>query len=118
MLIEELVGKVFITRNQAHLAHWGTSNYAQHTALGSFYDDVIETVDKLVEVYQGNFGKIGKVIGTFETNIDIVSVLASDCEWLQQNRKDIAQGITPIENLIDELMAIYLQTIYKLMNLS
>lgn len=117
-LIEQLVSKVFVTRNNAHLNHWNTSSYAQHMALGSFYEDVITTIDKLVEVYQANFGKIGYVSGSFQSPQEMISALTADAEWIAQNRKDIAQGLTPIENLIDELLEIYLQTLYKLQNLS
>ena len=116
-MITELVGKVFSMRNNAHLAHFKTGSYAEHMALNAFYDDVIEVVDKLVEVYQGNFGKIGNVSASFATPASITQALTQDCEWIAQNREEIAQGLTPVENLIDELMSVYLQTIYKLINL-
>ena len=30
--------RIFATRNCAHLAHWKTSSYAEHTALGELRD--------------------------------------------------------------------------------
>ena len=60
-MIEELISKVFCTRNCAHLAHWKSDSYAEHTALGEFYDSVIDIIDNFVEVYQGNYTKIKTV---------------------------------------------------------
>ena len=37
-MIEELVSKVFSARNASHLAHWATKSYAEHQALGAFYE--------------------------------------------------------------------------------
>ena len=51
-MIEELISKVFCTRNCAHLAHWASDSYAEHEALGSFYGDIIDILDNFVEVYR------------------------------------------------------------------
>lgn len=52
-MIEQLVSRVFSTRNAAHLRHWSTQSYAEHVALGDFYDGVIDALDALVEARQG-----------------------------------------------------------------
>jgi len=57
-MIEELVTRVFSTRNAAHLAHWKTKSFAEHSALGDFYDALIDGVDEIIEDYQGAFGLI------------------------------------------------------------
>ena len=44
-MIEELIAKVFEARNAAHLEHWRTKSYAEHQALGDFYDGIIDIVD-------------------------------------------------------------------------
>ena len=43
-MIEVLISRVFHSRNLAHWNHWRTKSYAQHKALGHFYDDVIEAL--------------------------------------------------------------------------
>lgn len=53
-MIEELISRIFKTRNQAHLSHWKTKSFSEHKALGSFYDDVIDKLDDLVEACQGS----------------------------------------------------------------
>ena len=60
-MIEDLIARVFCTRNCAHLAHWASDSYAEHEALGSFYEDIIDILDNFVEVYQGNYKKVEDV---------------------------------------------------------
>ena len=61
-MIEQLISQVFYARNVSHWQHWratGTGSYAKHQALGSFYDDVIEALDSLVEAYQEVAKRLG-----------------------------------------------------------
>ena len=119
MEIEELVAKVFASRNTTHLAHWRTKSFAEHIALGDFYEDVIETVDKLVECYQGNFGLIKEVPDVEQAhNGDVVKLLSNDVAWIAKNRSKIARNVAALENIVDELTGLYLKTLYKLENLS
>ena len=115
-MIEQLVSKVFAARNAAHLAHWSTGSYAQHVALGDFYDGAIDAIDKLVEAYQGNFGKIGKV-ALEEGEDNVLGLLEGDVVWINDHRTEIANGVAALENIVDELTGLYLSTIYKLRNL-
>jgi len=115
-LIEELITRVFSTRNCAHLTHWKTDSYSEHMALGDFYDEIIEILDKYVEVYQGNFDVIGDV--TLEDySGDISKCLKEDIQWIDKNYKNLCHGITSLSNIIDELVAVYLQTLFKLTRL-
>ena len=118
-MIEELIAKTFEARNAAHLEHWRTKSYAKHTALGSFYEDVVELVDDLVEAYQGNFSIIGKVPTVEQThNEDCVKCLSDQVAWIAKNRSKIARNVAPLENIVDEITGLYLKTLYKLENLS
>jgi hypothetical protein len=118
-MIEELIARVFKTRNQAHLMHWKTKSYAEHQALGSFYDDIIDTLDKLVEACQGSKGIIGHVDLTCkDESVDIIKCLTDDANWISKHRPKVAHGVPAIENIVDELVGVYLSTLYKLKNLS
>jgi hypothetical protein len=117
-MIEELVSKVFSARNASHLAHWATKSYAEHQALGAFYDDVIDAIDSIVEAYQGRFGLIDVMELENQVGQDIIEVLRENMDWIEDNRQAISGGVTAIENLIDGLSDIYLRTVYKLENLS
>ena len=39
-MIDGLIASVFAARNQAHIEHWNTKSYAEHAALGDFYDEI------------------------------------------------------------------------------
>ena len=116
-MIEELIAKVFAAREAAHLEHWRTKSYAQHQALGEFYDTIIDQIDELVECYQGNFGLIGDV-NLVPAEGNVLSLPSKDVGWIAKNRTKIAGGVDALENIIDTLSATYLRTIYKLENLS
>ena len=120
-MIEELIAKVFEARNAAHLEHWRTKSYAKHKALGGFYESAIDLIDDLVEAYQGNFGIIGKIKYEEEyddSKVDCVKCLTEDVTWIAEHRSHIAQDVDALENIVDEITALYLKTLYKLENLS
>ena len=118
-MIEILIAKVFTTRGLAQLQHWSTSSYAQHVALGSFYEDIIPDMDKIVEVYQGMFGKVSvPELPPANASKNITKTLEDDVKWIADNRSKISKGISSIENLVDNLSATYAKTLYKLKNLS
>lgn len=118
-MIEELIAMCFRTRNQAHLMHWKTKSYSEHQALGSFYDELIDALDKLVEACQGSKGIIGHVnLACKDESVNIVKNLTDDANWISRNRSKIAHGVPALENILDEIVALYLTTLYKLKNLS
>lgn len=119
-MIEQLISRVFYARNLAHFEHWratGTGSFAKHMALGTFYDDVIEALDDLIEAYQGAFELVGNIPAPTDTNSDILKLLEADAEWIEEHHEDICQGNRAVANLIDTLTGVYLSTIYKLRNL-
>lgn len=119
-MIEELTARVFEARDIAHRAHWRTKSYAQHMALGAFYEDVIEHVDALVEAYQGKNG----LIGDFNCNTrsvlpnKVVDYLVDEASWIATHRDEIADGCPTMANLVDALLTVYHQTVYKLEHLA
>lgn len=118
-MIEELISRVFKTRNQAHLAHWKTKSFAEHEALGSFYDDLIDKIDDLVEACQGSKGIIGHVdLSCKDESVDIIKCLTDDANFISRNRAKIGHGVPALENILDEIVGLYLKTLYKLKNLS
>ena len=119
-MIEQLISRVFYARNVAHFEHWranGTGSYAKHQALGSFYEEVIEAIDDLVEAYQGAFELIGNIPAPTAPKGDVLKLLEADAAWIEENHEDICQGNRAVANLIDSLSGVYLSTIYKLRNL-
>lgn len=112
-MIEQLIARAFASRNCAHLTHWKTRSLAEHLATGEFYDEVINIVDSLVEAYQGNFGLVGDV-PLADHSGDILTCLEADAVWMAENDDKITGEVDALENILQELTALYLKTIYKL----
>ena len=115
-MLEQLISRVFYARNLAHFEHWRTKSFSQHMALGSFYDDIIEALDALVEAHQGVNGLIGNIPAP-DAKSDCLKTLKADAEWIETNHEDICGGNRALANLLDNVTGTYLSTIYKLENL-
>jgi len=118
-MIAKLICKVFCTRGYVHLAHWKTESYAEHQALGDLYEDLIGGIDKLVEAYQGTFGLIDVDSldgGTPPENI--IKHLSTELIWINNNSTEITQDMTALDNILQELQAVYMKALYKLKHLS
>lgn len=119
-MIEQLIARVFHTRNVAHWSHWraqGNGSFAKHDALGEFYPDLIEALDTLVEAFMGAYDLIGTIPAPDSKGSDILALLQDDAKWIEEHHEEICGGNRAIANLIDTLTGTYLSTIYKLRNL-
>ena len=121
-MIAQYIAVLFLARDIAHREHLqvtGTGSYAKHQALGAFYESVIGLADSLAEAYQGRHGII-KDIPLLENEFqgDIVTSIKNQLKWLEANRyKAVTKEETSLQNIIDEIVSLYLSTIYKLQNL-
>lgn len=113
-MITELIKRSFKARNTAHSNHWTTNSFAQHEALGDFYEDLIKVLDKYVEAYQGVLGQLKDSPDKVE---NIAEFLIEEMRWLGSNREKVCQGIPTLENIYDEMIAVYMKTLYKIENL-
>ena len=120
-LIGQLIGTLFLSREVAHRAHLavtGTGSFAKHSALGEFYPAVGDHGDTITEAYQGRHGIIEIPYLKYEDEGDIVKCLEKymdDIEKLRYNAVD--KSDTVIQNMIDDALATYLSTLYKLRHL-
>lgn len=116
----QLVAVLFLARDLAHRAHLkvkGKGSFAQHAgALGDFYPKVIDFADTLTECYQGRTRRLLDIpLLDNEFPGDIKTSMLAQQEWIEENRyKAIPKDDTPLQNLIDEIVLLYLGTIYKL----
>ena len=54
---EEIAGKLAYFHEQIHMIHWETRVYAEHMALGQFYDFIQDFKDEVIEKIMGYTGK-------------------------------------------------------------
>lgn len=98
----------------AHQLHLQTRSFAEHKALGSFYEELPELVDGLVESYQGKYGIITDY--PFEFDLDMSSAekfLTELSDFVKEERASLAQD-SEIQNDIDSIQTLINGTIYKI----
>jgi hypothetical protein len=113
--IGEMIGVLFLSRDITHRAHLATSSYAEHMALGSFYEEVIPLADSLAEACQGRGEKITDI--PYYSDAGKAAILPTLKRWLavvESTRMDCYPEDTALQNIIDEIVGLYLSTIYKL----
>lgn len=120
-LIGQLVGTLFLSREVAHRAHLaatGTGSFAKHSALGEFYPAVGDHGDTITEAYQGRHGLIEIPYLKYEDEGDIIKCLEKYMDDIEELRYGaVDKKDTTIQNLIDDALATYLSTLYKLRHL-
>ena len=111
--MENTIAMLFLSRDLAHAAHLRTDSYAEHVALNTFYDSVVDLADKLAESWMGHqrskLGEIPLLDNQFTGSID--DVLEQILAWVEDNRPG---SPSYIENIIDEICALFAQTLYRL----
>jgi len=116
MSCEKFVGTLFLGRDVAHSVHLNTRSFAKHSALNTFYDEIVDLADKFAEAYQGKYGLIGPIalMSAKKTN-NIVDFLEDQVEEIMKMRYSVVdKECTPLQNIIDEILALYYSTLYKL----
>jgi DNA-binding ferritin-like protein len=116
MNASQFVGLLFLGRNVAHSVHLNTRSYSKHVALNTFYDEVVDAADKFAEAYQGRNGLIGPIaIPAAKKTTNIIEFLQDQLDEIEKGRYEICEKTdTPIQNIIDEIVGLYLSTLYKL----
>jgi len=116
MKCADFVGELFLARDVAHSVHLNTRSFSKHSALNTFYDEVIDLADKFAEAYQGRHGLIGPIsLMSAKKNGNIVEFLEQSLKDIEGMRYEVCdKNDTPIQNIIDEIVGLYLSTLYKL----
>lgn len=116
---QNIVSIMFLSREQAHRAHLKTKIYAQHMALGDFYESIIEIADEFAETFIGLHESIGDIPHRLPMKGEIDDVLESHLATIEAERTALdADGDKPLQNIIDTACGLYGRTLYKLRNLS
>ena len=114
--VAKMVGIMMMSRTYSHMAHLKTDSYAKHVALDGFYTALVDQMDCLAEVAQGLWGKLdipyvelkGEITSpakTLQSHLTMLENLAKSCEGRALNA------------VFDDIVILYLTTIYKLKEL-
>ena len=116
MKCADFVGELFLARDVAHSVHLNTRSFSKHMALNTFYDEIIDLADKFAEAYQGRHGLIGPIaVPAAKKTTNIIDFLQDAVSEVEKARYEVCEKTdTPIQNIIDEIVGLYLSTLYKL----
>lgn len=98
-----------------HIHHLTTDSYAQHVALGDFYDGLDDLADKFIEAYQGKYQLIefpDKPVYRGATPTDLVLYVGKEIASYRQ-MPGFPQD-SELQNIVDELADLVASTLYKL----
>ena len=120
MKCAEFVGMMFLARDVTHSVHLNTRSYAKHKALQKFYENIIDLADGFAEAYQGRNGLIGPIgLQSAKKTTNVIEFLENQLEEIEKCRYEVCEkDDTPLQNLIDGIVELYLSTLYKLRFLS
>lgn len=112
----DFVGALFLARDVAHSVHLNTRSFSKHMALNTFYDSIIDHADAFAEAYQGRHGLIGPIsLMTAKKTTNIIEFLESSLADVEEMRYKVAKKEdTSLQQLIDNIVELYLTTLYKL----
>ena len=112
----DFVGLLFLGRDVAHSVHLNTRSYAKHVALQGFYEEIVGLADSFAEAYQGKYGLIGPItLQSVKKTNNIIEFLQDQLDEIESVRyKVVEKECTALHNIIDEIVGLYLSTLFKL----
>lgn len=116
MSCNDFVGMLFLARDVTHSVHLNTRSFAKHMALQGFYEGIVDLADKFAEAYQGKYGLIGPIsLMSAKKTSNVVEFLQDQVDEIESVRyKVVDKDCTALHNIIDEIVGLYLSTLYKL----
>jgi hypothetical protein len=96
------------------ILHRQSRSFAEHTALGEYYEAIIPLVDTLTEAIQGLEGElIDYPVDYYGPAASGLEELSSLKEYVAEERKVLPDS-SEIQNLVDEIADLINSTLYKL----
>jgi hypothetical protein len=96
------------------ILHRQTKSYAEHMALGAYYEAIIPLVDQLSEAIQGLEGEIIEYpVDYYGPASSGLEELMSLKEYVAEERKELPDN-SEVQNIVDEIAALIDSTVYKL----
>ena len=111
---EIVLGQLFQSRDIMHLTHLATTSYAEHKALNKAYDGLLSLLDDLIESYYGTTGKRLNIKIPASEYVNAEAHIKYIKEYLMKNRTVFGKDNTHLQNIIDEIIALYSKTQYLL----
>jgi hypothetical protein len=93
-----------------HIAHLQTTSFAEHKALGMYYDKILDLTDSFTEKYFGANGRVELIIPEAK-NQDATSHMKSMQAIIEAERDNYSSDL---QNIMDEMLGLVHETLYLL----
>ena len=116
MKAADFIGTLFLARDVAHSVHLNTRSFSKHEALNIFYNRIICAADDFAEAYQGRNGLIGPItLHSAKKTNNIIEFLQESLAEIEAARYEVCdKSDSSLQQLIDNIIEVYLRTLYKL----
>ena len=111
---EIVLGQLFQSRDIMHLTHLGTTSYAEHKALNNAYEELLDLIDDLIESYYGTTGKRLNIKIPASEYVNARAHITYIKDYIMKHRTVFGKDNTHLQNIIDEIIALYSKTLYLL----
>ena len=102
----------------AHILHWQTKSYAEHVALGEFYEAMPGLIDDLVEATQGLTGEIIQFPADYYPPAENGLTELKELRESFEDNRNVMPVNSEIQNLLDNIGDQIDSTLYRLRFLS
>lgn len=113
------IGEFFGTLQEAITAEWRkhlqTGKYSDHEALDSFYKEMPEKVDALIEAWQADNDIVEDYSNVLDDDMNALEYMEALKKLTKEGRKLL--GSSELESLCDDILTLIDSTIYKLKRL-
>lgn len=110
MTPSKFIGTLFQSRDMMHLTHLQTTSFAEHKALGAYYDSILDLTDSFTEKYFGANKRIDIVIPEAK-KMDAVTHLKGLADIISSERDNYSSDL---QNIMDEMLGLVHETLYLL----
>jgi len=116
MKAADFIGLLFLARDVTHSVHLNTRSYSKHVALNIFYDRIVGVADDFAEAYQGRHGLIGPItLHSAKKTTNVIEFLEDSLKQIEDARYEVCdKSDSSLQQLIDNIVEVYLRTLYKL----
>ena len=112
--IGDLVLTLLHSATNTHILHWQSKSYAEHQALGTFYDELPDLVDSLVEAIQGRYDTTLEFPATYHVPAQTGTQELQDLSDYFSEKRSVLPQDSEIQNIADEIQALIDSTLYLL----
>ena len=114
MNINQLITLFIECRESLQIRHWNTTSYAEHKAVGTFYDSLSDLLDSFVETYSGKYGRplVGGMVNVLDR--DAVSIADAVYSYADQAEQMMTEKDTDLLNILADIKGAANHTKYLL----